>query len=152
MDTYISPDDQQFSERARGLVRIGREAIARPDDAALDRYFSDDYVLHGPGGEADVAGVKAFFAMMRAAFRDFACERITLLEQGDTIAARTVMTGIFTGPLPGTPAGTVEPNGQPMRRELLNLFRYNADGRLAEEWVQYDDLTFLKQLGVEMKL
>jgi predicted ester cyclase len=151
MDNYISPDDQQLSERARSLVRIGREAIAKADDAALDRYYSDDYILHGPSGDANVTGVKAFFAMMRSALRDFACERITLVEQGDMIAARTVMTGIFTGPLHGTAAGTIEPNGKPVRRELLNLFRYDGRGRLVEEWVQYDDLTFLKQLGIGMK-
>ncbi len=91
MDTYISPDDQRYSERARGLIRIGREAIAKPDDAALDRYFSHDYVLHGPGGDADVASAKAFFAMMRSALGDFACERVTLVEEGNMIAARTVM-------------------------------------------------------------
>jgi len=151
MDTYISPDDHQFSERARGLVRIGREAIAKPDDAALSRYFSDNYVLHGPSGDADVTSAKAFFAMMRSAFRNFACERLLLVEQGQMIAARTVMTGVFTGPLQGTAAGTIEPNGEPVRRELLNLFRYDDDGRLAEEWVQYDDLTFFRQLGIEMK-
>lgn len=150
MDAYISPDDLRYGERARGLVRIGRDAIAKPDDAALDRYFSPDYVLHGPGGDVDLTGLKAFFAMMRSAFENFACERVALVEQGDVIAARTVMTGVFTGPLHGTAAGTIRPNGQPMRRELLNLFRYDTDGRLAEEWAQYDDLSFLKQLGVEM--
>ena len=152
MDAYISPDDPQYGERARGLIRIGRQAIARPDDAALDRYFSPDYVLHGPGGDADLAGLKAFFAMMRSAFGDFACERVAIVEQGDVIAARTVMTGVFTGPLHGTAAGTIPPNGRPMRRELLNLFRYDAEGRLAEEWVQYDDLSFLEQLGVEIAM
>ncbi len=47
MDSTISPDDGRYSDRARSLVRIGREAIAKPDDAALDRYFSADYVLLG---------------------------------------------------------------------------------------------------------
>ena len=39
-----------------------------------------------------------------------------------------------------------------MRRELLNLFRYDGEGRLAEEWVQYDDLSFLEQLGIELEV
>lgn len=152
MDSTISPDDGRYSDRARSLVRIGREAIAKPDDAALDRYFSADYVLHGPGGDVGLEGLKAFFAMMRSAFRDFACERVMLVEQGDIIAARTIMTGIFSGALHGTFAGSIEPNGRPMRRELLNLFRYDGEGRLAEEWVQYDDLSFLEQLGIELEV
>jgi hypothetical protein len=36
---------------ARDLVRIGDEAVAREDDAALRAYFAEDYVFHGPGGD-----------------------------------------------------------------------------------------------------
>ena len=36
------------SPLARDLIRIGDEAIAREDDAALRAYFSEDYVFHGP--------------------------------------------------------------------------------------------------------
>ena len=39
------------SPLARDLIRIGDEAIAREDDAALRAYFSEDYVFHGPGGD-----------------------------------------------------------------------------------------------------
>jgi predicted ester cyclase len=150
IDSYVSPDDFTYSARARALVEIGREAIAKADDAALDRYYADDYVLHGPDGDADLTALKGFFAMMRVALRDFACERLALIEQGDTIAARTVMTGIFDGPMRSTTVGPVQPNGQPVRRELINFFRYDGDGRLAEEWIQYDNLSFLSQLGVNL--
>jgi hypothetical protein len=34
---------------------------------------------------------------------------------------------------------------------IHNIFRYDDQGRLAEEWVQLDNLEFLKQLGVELK-
>jgi len=34
--------------------------------------------------------------------------------------------------------------------ELINIFRYNEDGRLIEEWVQMDNRGFLKQLGVNI--
>ena len=37
-----------------------------------------------------------------------------------------------------------------MRLELINLLRYDEDGRLAEEWVQYDSLGYLRQLGVDL--
>jgi hypothetical protein len=32
--------------------------------------------------------------------------------------------------------------------EVMNTFRYDADGRLAEEWVQTDYRSFLTKLGV----
>jgi hypothetical protein len=31
----------------------------------------------------------------------------------------------------------------------MNTFRYNSDGRLAEEWVQSDYRGLLKKLGVD---
>ncbi|WP_308013481.1 ester cyclase [Streptomyces beigongshangae] len=46
--------------------------------------------------------------------------------------------------------GAIAPNGQPMRLELINHFRFDENGRLAEEWVQYDNLGFLRQLGVDL--
>ena len=81
VDEFISADDLRYSEQARGLVRIDREAMARAGDGSLDRYVPRD--------------------------------------------------------------------GKPMRRELMNLLRYDSRGRLAEEWVQYGDLTFLTPSNVE---
>jgi hypothetical protein len=46
-----------------------------------------------------------------------------------------------------TPVGTVEPNGQQVQWELINIFRYTDEGRLVEEWVQTDTYEFLRQLG-----
>jgi hypothetical protein len=33
--------------------------------------------------------------------------------------------------------------------ELMNIFRYDEQGRLAEEWVQTDNRGRLRQLGAE---
>jgi hypothetical protein len=45
------PDFISDTPLARELIRIGDEAIAREDDAALRAYFAEDYVFHGPGGD-----------------------------------------------------------------------------------------------------
>lgn len=150
MSEFISPDDTQFDERARALVRIGREAIAVADDEKLDAYFADDFVFHGPDGDLTYAQLRSFFAAMRAAFEGFACERRTMVSEGAYIGSRTCMSGRFTAPFEASPIGTIEPNGQPMRLELINVFRYHENGRLAEEWVQYDNVGFLRQLGVDL--
>ena len=44
------------------------------------------------------------------------------------------------------PIGTVQPNGQHVQWELINIFRYTDDGRLVEEWVQTDTYDLLRQL------
>jgi hypothetical protein len=55
---------------ARDLIRIGDEAIACEDDAALRAYFAEDYVFHGPGSELGFDELSAYFASLRAAFSD----------------------------------------------------------------------------------
>ena len=34
------------------------------------------------------------------------------------------------------------------RFQVINTFRFHDDGTLAEEWVQYDNLGYYKQLGI----
>lgn len=150
MSEFISPDDTRYDERARALVRIGREAIAVADDEKLNRYFADNFSFHGPDGDMDYAGLRSFFTEMRGAFDGFSCERRELVSNGAFIAARTSMSGVFNSRFEASPIGPVEPTGKPMRLELINLFRYDEDGLLAEEWVQYDNIGFLRQLGADL--
>lgn len=149
MSEFISPDDTRYDARSRALIRIGREAIAVADDEKLDRYFAEDFVFHGPDGDMGYPELRAFFAAMRGAFEGFACERRELVAEGAFIAARTSMSGVFTARFDASPIGPIEPTGKPMRLELINFFRYDEDGLLAEEWVQYDNLGFLRGLGVD---
>jgi len=60
------------------------------------------------------------------------------------------MSGVFEHEFPYKPVGTVQPTGKQVSFYIHNFFRYHDDGRLAEEWVELDNLGFLKQLGVEL--
>jgi predicted ester cyclase len=46
-----------------------------------------------------------------------------------------------------SPVGPLPPNGSRVVFELMNIFRYDEQGRLAEEWVQTDNRSWLRQLG-----
>jgi len=46
-----------------------------------------------------------------------------------------------------TRAGELSPNGQRVVWDLLNIFRFDDQGRLVEEWVRTDYRSFLRQLG-----
>lgn len=145
----LRADDQRLSARARALVRIGETAIAKHDDRALDAFFAPGFVFHGPAGKASYPQLKAAFAAYRAAFKDFRVTRQAIVENGDFVAARTTMSGVFTNTF-DTPFGPIAPTGKRAQWELINIFRYDADGRLAEEWVQYDYAGMMRQLGAEL--
>jgi predicted ester cyclase len=133
---------------ARELIHIGDEAIAREDEPKLRAYFAEDYVFHGPGSELGFDELSAYFASLRAAFSDLRLVREQIIVDGNFLAARTTFSGDFTGVFSYSPIGPVEPNNQHLEWEAIGTFRYNADGRLAEEWVQTDYRSFLTKLGV----
>lgn len=150
MTKFISADDPRYDDRAHALIRIGQVGIATEDNDALDDYFSKDFTFHGPGGDMTYPELKAFFAAMRDAFTDYSCERQEIVGQGDLLGCLTTMSGTFNNRFEMSPVGPLEPNGKHVSFQLVNMFRYGDNGKLVEEWVQYDTLDFLQQLGVDM--
>jgi predicted ester cyclase len=136
------------SPLARDLIRIGDEAVAREDDAALRAYFSEDYVFHGPGGDLSFDQLRAYFASLRAAFSDLRLVREQIIVDDNFLAARTTFSGDFTAVFAYSPIGPAEPTGQHLEWEVIGIFKYDDEGRLAEEWVQTDYRSFVAKLGV----
>jgi predicted ester cyclase len=136
------------SPLAHDLIRIGEEGIANEDDTRLREYFAQDYVFHGPGGELSFDQLRAYFASLRAAFSDLRLVREQIIVDGHFLAARTTFSGDFTETFAYSPIGPVEPTGQHLEWEVIGTFRYDNEGRLAEEWVQTDYRSFLTKLGV----
>jgi predicted ester cyclase len=133
---------------ARELISIGDEAIATENDAKLRAYFGEDYVFHGPGADLGFDELSAYFASLRAAFGGLRLLREQIIVDGNYLAARTTFSGDFTGVFTYSPIGPVEPTGQHLEWEVIGMFRYDDEGRLAEEWVQTDYRSFLTKLGV----
>lgn len=144
-DTYISTNPV-----AMGLVRVGEEGINPGDDNVLDAYFSRDYVFHGPSGDLNLTQLKAFWTDLRNALTGFAITRLQIIVEGNMAAGRNKFSGTFDNEFKNSPVGTIKPTGKPVSYEVLNTFRYDEDGLLAEEWVQYDNVVFLKQFGVNL--
>jgi predicted ester cyclase len=137
-------------ERVAGLIRVGELELTGEDVAEVDAYFSPDFVFHGPDGtEMDYEGLKGYFASMRAAFDDLTISRGIMVVEGDYVACQTTIAGTFAREFTHSPIGPLPPNGSRVVFELTNIFRYDERGRLAEEWVQTDNRSRLRQLGAE---
>jgi predicted ester cyclase len=136
------------SPLARELISIGDEAIATEDEAKLRAYFREDYIFHGPGADLRFDELSAYFASLRAAFGGLRLFREQIIVDGNFLAARTTFSGDFTGLFTYSPIGPVEPTGHHLEWEVIGTFKYDDEGRLAEEWVQTDYRSFLAKLGV----
>ena len=86
---------------------------------------------------------------MRQAFTGLTITRGHIIVEGNLVAAQTTFSGVFEREFTHSPVGALPATGERYTLTLLNIFRYDETGRLAEEWVQYDTREQLRQLGAE---
>jgi predicted ester cyclase len=132
------------------LVRAGELEVSGEDQAEVDSYFdTEKFAFHGPDGfDSDYEGLTAYFQSIREAFEDRTIKRGIVVAEGGYIACQTVMEGTFVRPFTQSPVGSVEPNGERVIWDLINIFRFDDEGRLVDEFVRTDNRSFLRQLGV----
>jgi predicted ester cyclase len=137
-------------QRVASLIRIGELELTGENEAEVDAYFAPEFIFHGPdGAELDYQGLKGYFASLRAAFDDLTISRGIIVAEGDYVACQTMIAGTFVREFTHSPVGPLPPNGKRVVFELMNIFRYDDRGRLAEEWVETDNRSRLRQLGAE---
>ena len=137
-------------QRVASLTRVGELELRGENEAEVDAYFAPEFIFHGPdGAELDYQGLKDYFASLRAAFDDLTISRGVVVAEGDYVACQTTIAGNFVREFTHSPVGPLPPNGNRVVFELMNIFRYDDQGRLAEEWVQADNRSRLRQLGAE---
>jgi hypothetical protein len=128
------PNTHSKNPLAEGLIRIGETAIAKEDDIALSEYYAPGYVLHLPTGDISFEQLNAYFKTLRTAFPDLHIQRAIIIGEGRYLAARTIFAGTFVNSFTQPGIGKLEPTGQRVEWEIMNIFRYNDDDLLAEEW------------------
>jgi hypothetical protein len=64
-------------------------------------------------------------------------------------AATPRIEGTFACEFTQSPAGPLPPTGTRVVMDLINIFRFDDDGRLTEEFVRTDHRSLLRQLGAE---
>lgn len=133
------------------LIRAGELQLSGEDQAEKDSYFDTSrFRFHGPDGfEADYAGLTDYFKAIRAAFDDRTIRRGIIVSEGSHVACQTWIEGTFAREFTHSPVGPLPPNGQRVTWDMLNIFRFDDQGRLVEEWVRADYASFLRQLGAQ---
>jgi steroid delta-isomerase-like uncharacterized protein len=133
-------------EENKALVRrFYGEVWDRGNVEFAHEVFADDYVRHDlratqamPGA----AGMAKIAADFRRAFPDARWHVDLLLGEDDLVAVRWTATGTQTGFW-----GDVQPTGKSVAFSGVNVFRFGADGKVAEIWNHRDDLGLMEQVG-----
>jgi len=87
-------------------------------------------------------GMKQFVTGLRTAFPDLCFTMDREAAEGDKVAVRWYITGTHKGPFLGAP-----PTGNAIKDQGIDIFRIR-DGRIAEIWVNENDLGLLQQIGL----
>ncbi|TDB77095.1 hypothetical protein E1264_37745 [Actinomadura sp. KC216] len=144
---------QRFTrdELVARLVRAGELEVSGEDPAEAASYFDTErFRFHGPDGfESGFDGLNDYFAAVREAFGDRSIRRGIVVAEGDHLACQTWIEGTFVRAFTRSPAGTLPPNGERVVFDLINIFRFDGQGRIIEEWVRTDNRSLLRQLGAE---
>ena len=120
------------------------ELINAGDIDGFGECLADEFVEHEelPGLEPSKEGVKQLFHMYRAAFPDLRMDVEDLLVSGDRAVARVRATGTHQGEFLGIPA-----TGKNVDVQLIDITRFDDDGRAREHWGVFDALAMMQQLG-----
>lgn len=130
-------------EENKRLVQKHVEAFNTGDITAFLELHAEDVVLHGASEDYEgIDGIERYAQNMGTAFPDAEVEGEDLFAAEDHVAARFTMTGTHEGPFHGA-----EPTGREVEITGIAVFRFE-DGKIAEWWLESDQLGALQQLGI----
>jgi steroid delta-isomerase-like uncharacterized protein len=134
-----------MSEENKALVRRAWENGNQQNLDAFDEVYSVDAVWHEP--DQDLQGleeIKQFSGVYWQAFPDlsFTAEDVIAAE-GDKVVTRWTARGTHQGEI----EELGPPTGRHVELKAITIHRIE-DGKIVEEWEQYDNLGFLQQLGL----
>ncbi len=121
------------------------DLIRGVNDGDIDliaKQFAPDFEDHNPGWK--VKDMAEFLSLIRGAHEDFQIYNTILdtIVADDKIVIRVQNEGVHNKDSYGVAA-----TGRKTSIELIEIYRFAPDGRIAERWVQSDMLGFLSQLG-----
>ena len=128
--------------------RVFDDLFSKGNFDAADEIYAADHTSHdaqAPGVNG-AAAMKHYIGMYRAAFPDLHLTVDDAIAEGDRVVIRWTARGTHQGELMGVP-----PTGKQTVVTGINIFRVK-DGRIQEEWVNWDTLGLLQQLGIAPKM
>jgi predicted ester cyclase len=135
--------DQQANKDT--IRRVREEALSTGRLELLDGFYAEGYRYHGGDTFGELEGRDAF-SMVAGGFRQVIeglTERVVdQVAEGDRVATRLAGRGRAVGEVLG-----VQGDGREVTWTGMVLSRFDADGRIAEEWVEADAHGIVRQLS-----
>lgn len=154
-------DDANQLERYREAERRGQEHLSAFDTLDYEVYSHQDWgrlheshhediIVHMPDGRI-VTGICDHVDDLKQQFV-FAPdtqirEHPVKIADGEWTSVIGTLEGTFTHPMPMPDGSSIQPTGKTFRLPMCTVGHW-VDGRMDEEYLFWDNLAFMKQIGV----
>jgi len=124
------------------VIRELMHALETGDTANVGKYFADTWVNHDPSlpPMQGLEGARQLINLWSA----LSNRKVTIedtVSEGDRVAMRFSLSGAHTGTFMG-----LAPTGKTIHATATGIFRV-VDGKATDNWVNFDALGLLQQLG-----
>jgi predicted ester cyclase len=129
---------------AKKILRHLSEEPWKGNMDVIDEYVAPAYIGHDPSEPEPIRGPQGFRAQIEKYLAGFPDARLTVedqLAEGDMVATRWTGRGTHTGEIAG-----ISPTGKEVTVTGLTFSRLDG-GKVIEEWITWDTLGMLVQLG-----
>jgi hypothetical protein len=117
----------------------------------LHESHAEDIIVHWPDGRT-TQGIDVHIADLEAFFVYAPDTRIEThpirIGQGEWTGVVGVIEGTFSEPMPIGDGQFIPPTGQSFELTMATIGHWNEDGVMDEEYLFWDNLTFMRQIGL----
>ena len=132
-------------ESNKAVIRQFSEAVNQNNLDALDEIVAANFVRHSQATpDVKVSSLEQFKEFAQASAQsipDMNGKIEIMVAEGEYVAIYATFTGTQTGPMGPLPA-----TGKEMMSKTMAIFRLE-NGKIAELWIEWDNLAMLGQLG-----
>ena len=132
------------AESNKTIIRRLFQMIQDGNSMNVEEIFASNWVNHDPTlpPMQGFDGARQLINMWSTSLSNRKVTIEDMVAEGERVAARFTFSGTNTGPLMGIP-----PTGKTANSTGIGIFRV-VDGKLTENWVNFDALGMLQQLGI----
>jgi steroid delta-isomerase-like uncharacterized protein len=133
----------EVEERNKAVARaVFEDILGRGKVDEYESLYGPGYISHGSRGDVGRDQDRASVENWRQAFPDLRITVEQVIAEGDLVAVHFIGEGTNTGSARGLTA-----TGKSVRVPGMTIFRI-VDGKIVEEWPMFNELDFLRQLGL----
>ena len=149
LQKYVA-DQSKVDKNLQTFDTLDFEVFSGQQWLRLHESHSQDIIVHWPDGHQTV-GIDKHIEDLKAMFVYAPDTMIKVhpikIGSGEFTAVTGVMTGTFSKPMPTGDGKFIQPTGKQFNITMCTVGHWK-DGVMIEEWLFWDNLTFMKQIGL----